>query len=212
MSSSNPERHPWPGGSRSGPENRVSAGHTRCTEYGVGRRSGNANAVARQRSAPALARLVAAIALGLDRRLSEPSATGPASGTLGQRVQAHRVELQEVSSRHGLSNARVSGSVARGEDGDGGDVDLPADILRGVGLVTVGPCQAELEERLGATVDLVPTGDLKPGVATEALAGAVARCVAGSVDASKTPSPPSTPTSRAGTCVTGSSSTLCKIA
>jgi predicted nucleotidyltransferase len=42
-----------------------------------------------------------------------------------------------------------------------------------VGLVTLGRCQAELEVLLGARVDLVPAGDLKPGVAAEVLVEAV---------------------------------------
>ncbi|MHB1784457.1 MAG: helix-turn-helix domain-containing protein [Acidimicrobiales bacterium] len=146
----------------------------------LGRRAGVTQSVvsayesgARQPSVPTLARLVAATGLELDMGLSEPSATEPASGALGQRVQAHRVELQEVLSRHGLSNARVFGSVARGEEDAGSDVDLLVDVPEGVGLVTLGRCQAELEELLGATVDLVPAGDLKPGVAAEVLAEAV---------------------------------------
>lgn len=107
-------------------------------------------------------------------RLSENLATESASGLLGQRVRHHRVELQEVLARYGLSNARVFGSVARGEEGPDSDVDLLVDIPQGVGLVTLGRCQAEIERLLGARVDLVPAGDLKAGVAAEVLAEAVA--------------------------------------
>ncbi|MDA8040146.1 MAG: nucleotidyltransferase domain-containing protein [Actinomycetota bacterium] len=71
-------------------------------------------------------------------------------------------------------NPRVFGSVARGEKGPGSDVDLLVDVPRGVGLETLGRCQAEVEQLLGARVDLVPAGDLKAGVATEVLAEAVA--------------------------------------
>jgi len=76
-------------------------------------------------------------------------------------------------SRYGLSNARVFGSVARREEGPESDVDLLVDVPEGVGLVTLGRCQAELEVLLGATVDLVPASDLKPGVAAAVLAEAV---------------------------------------
>jgi len=146
----------------------------------LGRRAGVAQSVisayesgARQPSVPMLARLVAATGLELDMRLSEPAATGLASGTLGQRVPAHRVEIQEVLARYGLSNARLFGSVARGDERSESDVDLLVDVPPGVGLVTLGRCQAELEVLLGARVDLVPAGDLKPGVAGEVLAEAV---------------------------------------
>lgn len=66
------------------------------------------------------------------------------------------------------------GSVARGEEGSGSDVDLLVDVPAGMGLVGLGRCQAEVEQLLGARVDLVPADDLKAGVAAEALAGAVA--------------------------------------
>lgn len=89
------------------------------------------------------------------------------------RVQAHHVEVQAVLSRYGLGNARVFGSVARGDEGTDSDVDLLVDVPQGVGLMTLGRCQAELERILGAPVDLVPAGDLKPGVAAEILAEAV---------------------------------------
>jgi len=93
---------------------------------------------------------------------------------LARRVLAHRVEMQEVLARYGLRNARLFGSLARGDERSGSDVDLLVDVPEGVGLVTLGRCQAELEQILGARVDLVPAGDLKPGVAAEVLAEAVA--------------------------------------
>ncbi len=128
---------------------------------------------ARQPSVPMLARLVAATGLELEMRLSEPATTDPTSGVLGQRVRRHRVELQAVLARYGLSNPRVFGSVARGKDGTESDVDLLVDVPEGVGLVTLGRCQADLEGLLGAPVDLVPASDLKAGVAAEIFAEAV---------------------------------------
>jgi len=128
---------------------------------------------ARQPSIPTLARLVAATGLELEMRVSEPAAIRPASGALGQRVQARRVELLAVLAGYGLGNPRLFGSVARGEEGPDSDVDLLVDVPEGVGLVTLGRCQAELELLLGGAVDLVPAGDLKPGVVAEVLAEAV---------------------------------------
>jgi len=146
----------------------------------LGRRAGVTQSVvsayesgARQPSVPTLARLVAATGLELDMRLSEPAAIGPASGALGQRVQARRVELQAVLAGYGLRNPRLFGSVARGEEGPDSDLDLLVDVPEGVGLVTLGRCQAELEVLLGGAVDLVSAGDLKPGVVAEVLAEAV---------------------------------------
>ena len=73
-----------------------------------------------------------------------------------------------------MTNPRVFGSVARGEESPESDVDLLVDVPEGVGLMTLGRCQAELEVLLGAPVDLVPSGDLKPVVAVEVLAEAMA--------------------------------------
>ncbi|MHB1713185.1 MAG: helix-turn-helix domain-containing protein [Acidimicrobiales bacterium] len=147
----------------------------------LGRRAGVTQSVvsayesgARQPSVPTLARLVAATGLELDMRLSEPAAIGPTRGVLAQRVRRHRVELEAVLARYGLSNARVFGSVARGEESSESDVDLLVDVPEAVGLVTLGRCEAELEGLLGTRVDLVPAGDLKAGVAAEVLAEAVA--------------------------------------
>lgn len=153
----------------------------RLSQVELGRRAGVTQSVvsayesgARQPSVPMLARLVAATGLELDIQLSETAATGLASGTLAQRVHRHHVELQAVVARFGLRNPRLFGSVARDGEGPESDVDLLVDLPEGVGLVTLGRCQAELEVLLGARVDLVPARDLKPGVAAEVLAEAVA--------------------------------------
>lgn len=74
--------------------------------------------------------------------------------------------------RHGLAHVRVFGSIARGEDRPGSDVDLLVDVPPGVGLLQLARCRAELESLLGARVDLIPATDLKSGVAAEALAEA----------------------------------------
>ena len=116
----------------------------------LGRRAGVTQSVvsayesgARQPSVPMLARLVAATGLELDLRVSEPATIRPASGGLGQRIQARRVELQAVLAGYGLRNPRLFGSISRGEEGPESDVDLLVDVLEGVGLVTLGRCQAD---------------------------------------------------------------------
>lgn len=151
------------------------------TQSELGRRAGVSQSVvsayesgARQPSVPMLSRLVAATGFKLDMRLSENSGMDAISGLLGQRIRRRRVEVQEVLARYGLTNPRVFGSVARGEEHTESDLDLLVDVPPGVGLVTLGRCQAELERLLGARVDLVPSPDLKAGVAREVLAEAVA--------------------------------------
>lgn len=124
----------------------------------------------RQPSLPTLARLVRATGSELELlvRPSLSTSTGP----LGQRLDTHRRRVKEIIASHGLSGVRVFGSVARGEEGPGSDIDLLVDVPPGVGLFELGRCQSELESLLAATVELIPASDLKTGVAADALAEA----------------------------------------
>lgn len=120
----------------------------------------------RQPALPTLAALVDAAGFDLDLRLRRvPRQLDRLSGPLGRRVRQRRHELISAAAAHGVANLRVFGSVARGEDQPGSDVDLLADIPPGLGLLGLGRVRAELEQILHATVDLVPADDLKPLVA-----------------------------------------------
>ena len=107
----------------------------------------------RQPSIPALARLVDAAGLELTMGLRKPPGrlrrlTGP----VGRRVRLHRKDLVATAAAHGVSNLRVFGSVARGEDQPGSDVDLLADFPPGLSLFGLGRLEADLEGILGARV------------------------------------------------------------
>ena len=120
----------------------------------------------RQPSLPALARLVSAAGfeLTLGLRLLPPGRLRRLSGPVGRRVRRHRKDLVAVAAAHGVSNLRVFGSVARGEDRPDSDVDLLADFPPGLSLFGLGRVEADLEDILGTQVDLIPAADLKPGV------------------------------------------------
>jgi predicted nucleotidyltransferase/DNA-binding XRE family transcriptional regulator len=129
---------------------------------------------ARQPSLPTLARLVAGTGLKLELRLQEGGKPPEHRGSkLASRLQQHREEVRSIASRHGLANIRVFGSVAREDDTAESDIDLLVDVADGVGLVGLARCQHELEKLLQAPVDLVPAGDLKPGVSASVLAEAL---------------------------------------
>jgi len=96
----------------------------------------------------------------------------PKTGPVGSRVARHAAEAKEIASRYGLSNLRLFGSVARGEDSADSDIDLLVDVGPGVGLFDLAGCERDLEELLGAPVDLIPAQDLKPGLTPWALADA----------------------------------------
>ena len=118
----------------------------------------------RQPSLPALARLIDAagfeLTLGLRR---PPGRLRRLSGPVGHRVRRHREDLVATAAAHGVSNLRVFGSVARGEDRADSDVDLLADFPPGLSLFGLGRLEADLEAILGTRVDLIPAADLKPG-------------------------------------------------
>ena len=127
---------------------------------------------------PALATLAALVeAAGYELSVNirrRPRRLGRLSGPVGRRVRRRRRELVAAAAAHGVTNLRVFGSVARGQDRADSDVDLLADLPPGMGLLGLGRVQAELESILDSPVDLVPAGDLKPGVRSRAEADLVA--------------------------------------
>lgn len=71
-----------------------------------------------------------------------------------------RSAVRETTSRFRVANLRVFGSVLRGTDEDGSDLDLLVDALPGTTLFDLGGLQVELESLLGIRVDLLTPGDL----------------------------------------------------
>ncbi|MBS1223093.1 MAG: putative nucleotidyl-transferase [Proteobacteria bacterium] len=84
-----------------------------------------------------------------------------------------RGAVREAASRFRAANLRVFGSVLRGDDRDGSDLDLLVDPLPGATLFDLGGLQVELEELLGVRVDLLTPGDLPPKFRDRVLAEAV---------------------------------------
>src|SRR6266545_8303803 len=117
----------------------------------------------RQPSIPALARLVDAagfeLTLGLRR---PPGRLRRLSGPVGRRVRRHRQDLVAAAAAHGVSNVRVFGSVARGEDRPDSDVDLLVDVEPGRTLLDVIALEQDLQELLGRKVDIVTEGGFSP--------------------------------------------------
>lgn len=65
------------------------------------------------------------------------------------------------------------GSVARGQDAVGSDIDLVVDLDDGVGLVALAGLRRELTDLLRVDVDAVPAETLKPSVADAVLVEAI---------------------------------------
>jgi uncharacterized protein len=73
----------------------------------------------------------------------------------------HRDELMSLAARHGLENLRVFGSVAKGSDVSGSDVDLLVTAPSGTGLMAISAFALAAEELLGMPVDIVTEGGLR---------------------------------------------------
>ncbi len=83
-----------------------------------------------------------------------------------------RSAVRETASRYQVANPRVFGSVLRGTDQDGSDLDLLVDALPGATLFDLGGLQDELESLLGIHVDLLTPTDLPPKFRAKVLAEA----------------------------------------
>lgn len=75
-------------------------------------------------------------------------------------LELQRNAVRAAAERFRTVNPRVFGSVARGDDADGSDLDLLVDPLPGTTLFDLGGLQVELEALLGVPVDLLTPGDL----------------------------------------------------
>jgi predicted nucleotidyltransferase len=110
--------------------------------------------------------LVKATGLELEVRVRAPCAPiDRLIGPIGRRVRRHRRQLVEAAASHGITQLRVFGSVARGEDRLESDVDILAEVPDDLGLLGLGRAAEELEAILNARVDLVPAASLKADVA-----------------------------------------------
>jgi predicted nucleotidyltransferase len=95
------------------------------------------------------------------------------STPIGRALSRRRREAIALARSYGADNVRVFGSVARGEDDGGSDLDLLVDIKYGVGLFAIARLERDLEALLGAHVDVVPAAGLRGTVREQALSEAV---------------------------------------
>jgi len=129
---------------------------------------------ARQPSVPVLERLVAATGLELELRVRRPpSPLTRLTGPLGRKVRAKRTEIKRLSAKAGVTNLRVFGSVARGQETPDSDIDLLVDLRTDTGLFPLVALRGELERLLEARIDLVPADSLKNGVRQDVIRDAV---------------------------------------
>jgi len=79
-----------------------------------------------------------------------------------EELKKKRDAILEIAGRHGAGNLRIFGSIARGEAGDGSDVDFLIEMEEGRSLLDLAGFWQDLEELLGCDVDVVTEGGLSP--------------------------------------------------
>ncbi len=70
-------------------------------------------------------------------------------------LQTHRDSVRRIVAAHRAGNVRVFGSVARGEDADGADLDLLIDPTPQMTLFDLGAIRRDLGDLLGVPVDVL---------------------------------------------------------
>jgi predicted nucleotidyltransferase len=92
---------------------------------------------------------------------------------LARALEHRRRDVLARLTRAGAHDVRVFGSVSRGDDGPGSDVDLLVDFTVPPSLFELAELEADLSNIVGADVDVVPARTLRANLAPKALAEAV---------------------------------------
>ncbi len=87
-------------------------------------------------------------------------------------LSTHRAEIRRVVESHRARNARVFGSVVRGQDREGSDLDLLVDPTPETTLFDIGAIRHDLGRLLGVTVDVLTPNALPDSFRGEVLAEA----------------------------------------
>src|SRR5580692_112619 len=77
-------------------------------------------------------------------------------------LDAHRSELRQLVSRHGLSRPRVFGSVLTENDIEESDLDLLVEPSDSTTLLTLAGLQIDAEKLLGVAVSVLTPDGLPP--------------------------------------------------
>jgi predicted nucleotidyltransferase len=81
----------------------------------------------------------------------------------------HREAIRRIVESHRTRNARVFGSVARGEDAEASDLDILVDPTPETTLLDIGSIRHELRQLLGIPVDVLTPRALPGHVLSQVL-------------------------------------------
>lgn len=88
-------------------------------------------------------------------------------------IRSHREQLLALARRHGVTNVRVFGSMARGDAREDSGVDLLVSLPSGTSGLALGGLLMDAEELLGRRVDVVTEQGLHPALRERVLTEAV---------------------------------------
>jgi predicted nucleotidyltransferase len=86
-----------------------------------------------------------------------------------QLLQSKRQEIIQIAARHGATNVRVFGSVARGEARPDSDVDFLVNLEANRSLLDLARLLRELQTLLNRPVDVVTEAGLRPRLRPQVL-------------------------------------------
>ncbi len=99
--------------------------------------------------------------------------TAALRGRPSDRVALHRAAIRAVVGQHRASAPRLVGSVARGDDEPGSDIDLLVDFAPEASLLDEVGLRLALSDLLHAEVDVIASDSVHGAVAERLLAEAV---------------------------------------
>jgi len=88
-------------------------------------------------------------------------------------LRVHHEAVRRVVEAHRASNPRVFGSVARGDDAEGSDIDILIDPTPDTTLFDIGAIRHELQILLGVPVDVATPRALPDKFRASVIADAV---------------------------------------
>jgi predicted nucleotidyltransferase len=84
--------------------------------------------------------------------------------TIAEHIRERHTEILRIAAKHGATQVRLIGSVARGEAGPNSDIDLLVTWAEGTSLLDHAALVLELERLLGRKVDIASDGWVKPSI------------------------------------------------
>ena len=103
----------------------------------------------------------------IDLRRNENAPRTLPNSRLGRRLRRHRKKIIRLADEYGVSNIRVFGSAARGDERSDSDIDLVVDVGPHTGLFALEALRRQLAQLLGTDVDIAPYKSLRPRMRDE---------------------------------------------